>query len=162
MYPPHRIRLGVAVLFLLPLFTACEQARITVTSPSAIESAAGGRVTGTVEDIWTSPSDVWGAAAESLLRSAENEAGFTCNLGPFGVADNSHATMSSSGNETVVCSGDAAPGVVRPGSALILDGVPCLLRYGPDGDPRSPDVTFDSQVVFTPSGHVTLVCKSKS
>ena len=46
-----------------------------------------------------------------------------------------------------------------PAKAEHIEGFPCLLNFG-DGDPATPDITFNSRAVVTPSGHVTLVCKS--
>ena len=99
----------------------------------------------------------WGSSRSHGDRhSASNESGFFCALGPFGAADDSHATMSASGNETVVCTGKTA---AAPDKAEHVEGFPCLLHFG-DGDPGTEDITFDSRAVVTPSGHVTLVCKS--
>ena len=139
-------RAGFAVV-VLSAFTACEQAPRSMLGPTA--SVSAGRHAET-------DGDNWGAKGQGVLRSTANDSGFFCALGPYGAADSSHATISNSGNETVVCTGKAAVG---PDKNTQIEGFPCRLHFG-DGDPSTPDITFDSRAVVTPSGHVTLVCKS--
>lgn len=139
-----------AALVVVSSLTACEQAPRALLGPSAAVSA--GRHADTDSDVR------WGSNGQGVMHSAANESGFVCSLGPFGSTDNSHATISNSGNETVVCTGQAP---VAPDKTQQLEGFPCGLHFG-DGDPSTPDVTFDSRAVITPSGHVTLVCESKA
>jgi hypothetical protein len=139
--------LGVA-LVAVSLFAACEQAPRSIVGPTAI--------TGAAFNSEGSAEERWGSLGQGVMHSAANESGFVCALGPFGRADDSHATISNSGNETVVCSGKTA---ASPDQAQLIEGFPCSLHFG-DGDPTTPDVTTDSRAVVSPSGHVTLVCKS--
>lgn len=136
-------RAGAAII-IVSAFTACEQAPRSMLGPTAAVSA--GRHADT-------SNERWGAEGKGVKQPAANDSGFACFLG--GVpAENSHATISASGNETVVCTGDTP---LRPDHAEHLE-FPCLLHFG-DGIPGTPDFGSDSQIVVTPSGHVTLVCK---
>ena len=139
---------SLAALVAVSSFTACEQAPRSLLGPTASVSAGRHAV---------SDADNWGARGKGVTRSAANDSEFFCALGPYGAADKSHATISNSGNETVVCTGQAP---VAPDKTLKVEGFPCALHFG-DGDPATPDVTFDSRAVVTPSGHVTLVCQSQ-
>ena len=140
-------RAGFAVV-VLSAFTACEQAPRSMIGPSAAKVTAGRHAeSGDVK---------WGARGQGVIHSAAKDSGVFCNLGPYGAAEESHATLSNSGNETVVCTGKTP---ASPDKAEKIEGFRCLLHFG-DGDPTTPDVTFDSRAVVTPSGHVTLVCKS--
>lgn len=133
-----------AVIFIVSAFTACEQAPRFMLGPTAAVTA--GRHANT-------SNERWGAEGKGDKRSAETESGFDCFLA--GVqAENSHATLSASGNETVTCSGDTPS---RPDHAEHFE-FPCLLHFG-DGDTTTPDFG-ESKITVTPSGHVTLVCKS--
>ena len=129
-------------------FTSCQQAPTSMVGPTAAISA--------VSQAQKLDGNEWGSRDHGEKHSAANETGFFCNLGPYGAAEESHATLSASGNETVVCSGKTA---ARPDKVEKIEGFPCLLHFG-DGDPGTTDITFDSRAVVTPSGHVTLVCKS--
>jgi hypothetical protein len=120
-------------------FTACEQAPRSMLGPTAAVSA--GRHADT-------SGERWGAEGTGVMNSAATESGFACRLGAF-PAEHSHATVSNSGNETVVCSGDTP---LRPESAQHIEGT-CDLHFGQGSG--------DAHITITPSGHVTLVCKSK-
>src|SRR5688572_305397 len=134
-----------AALVVVSALTACEQAPRSMLGPTATVSA--GRHADT-------SNERWGAEGKGVMHSAATDSGFPCFLG--GVpAEHSHATVSNSGNETVVCSGDTP---LRPDSAQHFE-FPCLLHFG-DGDPTTPDVG-ESKITVTPSGHATLVCKSQ-
>lgn len=134
-------------LLAVSVFTACEQAPRSLVGPTAtINAGSQAKKSG----------NEWGARSQGSKPSATNDSGFACALGPNGQADKSHATRSASGNETVVCT---AKTEAAPEKAEQIEGFPCLLHFG-DGDPTTPDITFDSRAVVTPSGHVTLVCKS--
>jgi hypothetical protein len=146
MHSPCRIALAVICV---ATFAACEQAPNVVLSPTA--SIAGTPAS----NLEVSPSDHWGALPQPLLATnAAQESGFACGLGPFGVADRSHATQSASGNQTLVCQGQAAATVVLPDKAQIFEGFGCALHF--DGT-----ITTRSKLVFTPSGHLTLTCHGK-
>jgi hypothetical protein len=143
MHSPCRIALVAVCIW---TFAACEQAPNTVLSPTPSVMAAP------TSSLEVSPSDQWGALPQPLLATnADQESGFPCGLGPFGVADRSHATQSSSGNQTLVCQGQAAPTFVLPDTAEILEGFRCALHF--DGT-----ITTLSKLVFTPSGHLALTC----
>ena len=137
-------RTGAAVM-IVSAFTACEQAPRSMLGPTAAVSA--GRHANT-------PGERWGAEGKGVMNSAATDSGFHCSLGGT-PAEHSHATVSNSGNETVVCTGDTP---FRPDSAQHFES-PCFLHFG-DGDPTTPDVG-EAKIIVTPSGHVTLVCKSK-
>jgi hypothetical protein len=146
MHSPCRIALMVICV---STFAACEQAPNVVLSPTA------SMVTAPTAHFEVSPSDVWGALPQPLLATqAAQESGFACGLGPFGVADQSHATQSSSGNQTLVCHGQADATFGLPDRAQIFEGFACGLHF--DGA-----ITYDSKLVFTPSGHLTLTCHGK-
>jgi hypothetical protein len=85
---------------------------------------------------------------------ASQQSGFVCRLGPFGIAEQSHATRSASGNQVLVCHGKADVTFVLPKKAQILEGFACALHF--DGT-----ITTRSKLVFTPSGHITLTCHGK-
>lgn len=119
-------------------FTACEQAPRSMLGPTAAVSAGRHAATS---------NERWGAEGKGV-HSAATDSGFPCFLGGP-LAEHSHATMSPSGNETVVCSGDTPFGFDR---AEHVDG-PCLLHFGQG--------LGDAHITITPSGHVTLVCKSR-
>lgn len=143
----HAVSLGVAVA-VISFFTSCQQAPKSLVGPTG--ASAGSQAQ-------QPPENGWGSSrSHGDKHAAANESGFFCALGPYGAADDSHATMSASGNETVVCTGKTA---AAPDKAETIEGFPCLLHFG-DGDPGTEDITFDSRAVVTPSGHVTLVCKS--
>ncbi len=143
------VSLGVAVA-VVSFFTSCQQSPTSLVGPTG--ASAGSQAQKPSENSWGS------SRTHGDKQSASNESDFFCALGPYGAADNSQATMSASGNETVVCTGKTE---AAPDKAQKLEGFPCLLHFG-DGDPGTEDITFDSRAVVTPSGHVTLVCKSKS
>jgi hypothetical protein len=143
----HTFRFGL-VLVLICLGGGCQQTPRSALGPSAIG--------GTALNVEGSSEGAWGSRGHGVMHSAANESGFTCGLGPFGPADDSHATISDSGNETVTCSGKTSASVDK---TQIMEGFECLLHFG-DGDPTTRDVTFDSRAVINPSGHVTLVCES--
>ncbi len=153
MYSPHRARF--ATLLAIVMFAGCEQARISLTSPTPTSTTAADASALTI-----SPDDVFGSVEPGVMLSAAVERDFSCVLGPFAVATNSHATISNSGNETVVCSGQLSASVVAPEKIFVLEGFACALRFG-DGDPSTSEITFDSVLRITPSGHVTMVCKSE-
>lgn len=135
-------------LLAVSVFTACEQAPRSLLGPTAAISAGS--------QAKKSDNNQWGARSQGSKTSAANDSGFVCALGPYGPAEKSHATKSASGNETVVCTGKTE---AAPEKAQHIEGFPCLLHFG-DGNPATPDFTSDSRAVVTPSGHVTLVCKS--
>ena len=141
------VSLGVAVA-VVSFFTSCQQAPSSLVGPTGAKAGSQAQ----------KPSgNGWGSArTDGDKHSASNGSDFFCALGPYGAADSSHATMSASGNETVVCTGKTE---AAPDKAEKIEGFPCLLHFG-DGDPGTEDITFDSRAVVTPSGHVTLVCKS--
>lgn len=145
------VSVGAAVA-VVAFFTSCQQAPRSVVGPSLPGLSAGTQA----QKSSTPPG--WGSRSQGDKHSADNESGFFCALGPYGEAEKSHATRSASGNETVVCTGKTE---AAPDRAEKVEGFPCLLHFG-DGDPATEDITFDSRAVVTPSGHVTLVCKSKS
>jgi hypothetical protein len=131
-----------AALVVVSALTACEQAPRSMLGPTATVSA--GRHADTA-------NERWGAEGKGVMHSAATDSGFPCFLG--GVpAEHSHATVSNSGNETVVCSGDTPLRPTTDHGAEHLD-FPCLLHFGQGFG--------ESQITVTPSGHVTLVCKSK-
>ena len=135
----HRTLHVGAVLVVVSLIAACQQAPRSVVGPSAIGGAA----------LNDSSDDVrWGSALQDgITHSAANYSGFQCLLG--GVpAHTSHATISNSGNQTLVCSGQTT---ANPDRAEHTEGFPCLLHFG--------GTTYDSRRVVSPSGHATLVCK---
>jgi hypothetical protein len=141
------VRLGVAVA-VVSFFTSCQQSPRALVGPTG--ASAGSQAQQPSENSWGS------SRTHGDKHAASNESDFFCGLGPYGAADSSHATMSASGNETVVCTGKTE---ANPDRAEKIEGFPCLLHFG-DGDPGTEDITFDSRAVVTPSGHVTLVCKS--
>ena len=137
----HRTLHVGAVLVVVSLIAACQQAPRSVVGPSAMGGAA--------LHADSSTEDRFGSL-EHGNSSAATDSGFECALGPgYGVTEDTHATISNSGNETVVCSGNTP---FPPARAELLEGFPCELRFG-DGD------TTDSRRVITPSGQITLVCK---
>jgi hypothetical protein len=85
-------------------------------------------------------------------RSAQQESGFSCGLLGFGTTQQSHATMSASGNQSLHCSGETP---LQPDRAVIIEGTPCLLHF-------DDEVTSDSRLVITPSGNVILTCHFKN
>ena len=97
-----------------------------------------------------SADEVFGSLTQGVSHSAAQESGFPCQFGPFGTAEHSHATVSSSGNQTLHCSGKTA----FTGEHFELEGFPCPLHF--DGA-----VTTDSRLSINPSGHANLFCKSK-
>jgi hypothetical protein len=146
MHPPSRIAL---VAICVATLAACEQPPNLVLSPTASVDPAP------TSNLEVSPSDYWGAVSQGLLATkATQVSDFTCRLGPFGIADQSHATRSRSGNQTLVCHGRAAATVVLPDKTQILEGFPCALHF--DGA-----ITTRSKLVFTKSGHLTLTCHGK-
>ena len=170
MYPPQGVRL-VAIFVAALLLFACQKSFPSVVGPSAI---APGALASEAEITPSLLPGTWGAlpasagfarlAPDDVDSGALNDSGFRCSFGGgLGVTIDSHATLSPSGNETVVCTGQAAEGVVLPAKTVVLNGeVPCQLRFGPDADPSTPDITFDSHVTLTSTGQITLVCKSKA
>ena len=153
MMPAYAVRCAIrfgAAFAIVSALAACQQAPSSLVSPTATNAGSQAQ---------KADDGNWGARDRDLKSSADNASGFDCLLGPYGFADESHATRSASGNETVTCHGKTA---AAPDSAQHIEGFPCLLRFGGDGDTKTEDITFDSRAVVTPSGNVTLVCKSKS
>jgi hypothetical protein len=147
MHSPCRIALAV---ILGATLAACEQAPHSVLGPTPSVAAPP------TLNVELSPGDYWGAMPERRLAMAKasQQSGFACRLGPFGIADQSHATRSASGNQTLVCHGQADATFVPPEKAQILEGFACALHF--DGT-----ITTRSKLVFTPSGHITLTCHGK-
>ena len=146
MHSPSRIAL---VVICVSTFAACEQAPNLVLSPTASVAPAP------TSNLEGSPGDYWGAVSQLVLATkAAQVSDFVCRLGPFGIADQSHATRSRSGNQTLVCHGRAAATFVLPDKTQILESFPCALHF--DGT-----ITTRSKLVFTPSGHLTLTCHGK-
>ena len=147
MHSPSRIAL---VALCVSVFVACEQAPKSVLGPTASVIAAP------TSHLEVSLSDEYGALPQRLVASrASQESDFGCRLGPFGIADQSHATRAASGNEILVCQGEADATFVLPDKAEIIEGFACALHF--DGT-----ITTDSRLVLTPSGHVTLTCRAKN
>jgi hypothetical protein len=67
---------------------------------------------------------------------------------PSLIATDDHAVITSSGNTMLVCKFEAPAGTVT--RATRNEGFPCGTYLG---------LTFDSKVVASPSGNVTLTCK---
>jgi hypothetical protein len=114
----------------------------SVTPAPAATAGSGGRLS-------VASEMQWGAQALWSVASIGQIGGFTCVLGPFGTTDDSHFTVSASGNELMVCNGDTA---FLPDQAFMLEGFPCQLPSG--------TVAIESRLVITPSGHATLTCRS--
>ncbi len=146
MHSPCRIALAVICI---STFAACEQAphSIVGSTPSVVAAPA--------LNLELSPSDYWGALPPPLLAAkTAQESDFQCRIGPFGIAFQSHATRSASGNQTLVCHGQADATFALPKKAQVLEGFACALHF--DGT-----ITTLSKLVFTPSGHLTLTCHGK-
>jgi hypothetical protein len=143
------IRLSVVALS-VATGSSCQQASLQMTGPSPITLSSS------AANLDPSSGLQWGATS-SGMHSADVESGFVCGLGPHGSTTDSHATRSASGNETVTC--HAQSPLPPPTSAMIETGFPCELHFG-DGDPTTRDFSTNSRAVVTPSGNVTLVCKS--
>src|SRR5688500_9566601 len=121
MHSPSRIAL---VAICVSMFAACEQSSNPVLGPTASVAPAP------ASNLEVSPGDSWGAMSQGLLvTKATQVSDFTCRLGPFGIAEQSHATRSRSGNQTLVCHGRAAATFVLPDKAQILEGFPCALHF---------------------------------
>jgi hypothetical protein len=125
--------------------TACESPPQTMLSPTA--SAPPAPVSA---HLGSTP--LFRALNKTDGSSATQESGFQCGLLMFGSTEQSHATRSASGNETLHCSGETP--VPPPGGATVIEGTPCVLHF-------SREVTTDSRLVITPSGRVILTCKSQ-
>ena len=146
MHSPSRIAL---VAICVSTLVACEQSPSLVLSPTASVAPAP------TSNLVVSPSDYWGAVTQLLhATKAAQVSDFACRLGPFGIADQSHATRSRSGNQTLVCHGRADATLVLPDKTQILEGFPCALHF--DGA-----ITTRSKLVFTKSGHLSLTCHGK-
>jgi hypothetical protein len=140
----QRTLASLAGVFVLTL-SACEHSSVAVVGPSMNVPSLS--ATG----LESSAEGMWGVTATGVVRTGGQQTDFTCFLGPFGVAERAHFTVSASGNASLVCSGKvtAAP----PDKAIEFAAFPCALPSG--------DVTIDSRAVFTPSGHVSLTCQAK-
>jgi hypothetical protein len=123
---------------------ACAQAPPSPLAPSAASGAGAAHLTADADARW-------GAVASGLRTLTADDADVPCALGRFGLAERSHFVSTPSGNETLVCTGSTP--VASEKGATHLTGFLCMLPSG--------TVTTDSRLVLTPSGHVTLTCKSK-
>lgn len=88
---------------------------------------------------------------DAVAQSAEQADGFPCGLGPAGLTEDSHAVLSSSGNETLTCRGYAEN---PSGETQNLKDVPCGMWF--------TGSATDSHFIWTASGEATLKCSTKS
>jgi hypothetical protein len=123
---------------------ACNQVPPSPLAPSAVGGGAG------AAHLELDPDDRYGALGSEMRVMTSGVPDVECALGPFGLAEQSNFVESSSGNESLVCTGSTA---VRPERATILTDFPCMLPSG--------TITTDSHLVLTPSGRVTLTCHAK-
>jgi hypothetical protein len=124
---------------------ACEQGRTSLTGPTPVTLTSG--VTLHSEE---SLPELYGALTQGEMHSAAQASGFPCSLGPFGVTEQSHATISDSGNQTLVCRGEnPLPG----GSAETIPLPVCALHYA--------DAAGSGSLLLTPSGEVIFTCQSR-
>lgn len=157
----------LAVLGVLAASVAACQASGSMATPAGPTAAAAGVASNVKasESAEASPwlEGRWGALAPlGVHHSAATESGFDCTLGPFGLATNSHAAISDSGNETVTCSGSFPDDPRLPPSAVVQkDQVACDLHFTDNDGDGAGDKSSDSQLVITPSGQVSLTCQYK-
>lgn len=144
----HRTTPLVLLAAVTVTLTACQQSPTSVLgpSPAAVGTSAA--------HFDTSSNELAGALTQGVHHSAATDSGFACVF-PFGLglAEESHATRSDSGNQTLTCHAEAPP-FITPDSARQFEGFPCAMHY--DGT-----VTTDSKLLITPSGNMTLSCHSK-
>lgn len=95
--------------------------------------------------------EVYGSLTQGVMHSAATDSGFPCQFGPFGMATQSHATISDTGNQNLHCSGDTP----ATGERFEAEGFPCPLHY-------DNQVTTDSRLMITPSGQAHLMCQAKT
>lgn len=93
-------------------------------------------------------ADVSQVGALASIAQADVDKGFLCGLGPAGLTNRSHATLSPSGQESLSCSSDTP--WAGPPSAVNLRGVLCGLRFG--------GLTLNSKLTLN-STHASLWCK---
>lgn len=126
------------------VLAGCGQARVSMLGPTPLNVGANVTLGETTEPIS-------GALEQGETHSAGQQSGFLCLIRGFGTTTDSHATISNSGVETLVCRGETT---LTPPFADVSEGEPCRLFF-------SGDITFNSHLVITPSGQVVLTCSSK-
>ena len=131
---PRIAIVGLAVIVL----GACQRSNLSVLGPSILANDK-------TQLASESSLPLFGAWETGTHNSAGTASGFACGI--FGArGDQSHATISDSGNQTIHCSGQTE----LPEQQLI---VPCLLFFG--------GVDPEGEFTVNPSGHASLKCKSK-
>lgn len=149
----HRAPRFALIAMTVVALAACEQARQSLVGPSSVR-ASGMSLSLEAENdpVATLLVGKAGAQGHGVPNSAAQESGFTCALFAFGLATRSHATISSSGNQTLHCSGETT--LFTSDRAVFVEGFPCGMHF-------EGVVSLDSRIVITPSGQVTLTCQSK-
>ena len=131
---PRIAIVGLAVIAL----GACQRSTLSVLGPSSLTN-------GNTQLASESSPPLFGAGETGTHNSAGTASGFPCLL--FGTrAEQSHATVSNSGNQTMHCSGKTD----LPEQQLT---VPCPLFFG--------GVDPEGEFTVNPSGHASLKCKAK-
>lgn len=133
---PQRVAIVALAVLLLG---ACQRSNVSVLGPSILLNHQS-QLAGIAD-----PVPLFGAGETGTHNSAGQESGFACFL--FGTrAEQSHATISESGNQTMHCSGKTD----LPAQELT---VPCPLFFG--------GVDPEGEFTVNPSGHASLKCQAK-
>ena len=133
MLPRYAI-VGLAMIVL----GACQRSNLSPLGPSVLTSERTQPASQLYEPLF-------GALEIGTHNSAGQASGFACSL--FGTpAEQSHATISNTGNQTQHCSGQTN----LPEQQLI---VPCPLFFG--------GVDPEGEFTVNPSGHASLKCQAK-